>query len=677
MNDTPLALFTKRNWISRALRLGVMGVILAISMLSSQEINASEATGPLITARYAHTATRLPDGQILVAGGHTASGSISSMTASAEIYNPSTGVFSSIGSLVTARGEHAAASLLDGRVLVIGGLGFAGGNPVNLASAEIYDPATGAWTVTGTMGTARRTPIALTLHDGRVLIIGGNATIVSCEIFDPATGSFSATSSLTTSRGDPAAVVLNDGRVLVAGGYLASSAYTSSAEIWDPATGIWSPTGSMIAARARVSTILLMSGKVLVAGGNSSVSFPQPAELYDPATGTFTATGNLNIARIKAGATLLSDGNVIIAGGTASTWVIEGSIERYDVVTGAWRTVDWLGNARDSHTASLLTNGKVLIAGGFPGPLRTAEIFDPVCASIAPTISPASQSFTASGGTGSVAVSHQAGCAWTVTGAPSWMTITSGSSGSGNGTVTYSVAANTGSTRGVTPRIANNNFTVTQAGNPCSLTPSISPTSQSFTASGGIGSVAVSHQAGCAWTVTGVPSWMTITTGSSGSGNGTVTYSVAANTGCTRSATVSIANNNFALSQAAGGNACDFVGSTTPGVTYSGALSATDCTAGARGPSYYTDRYYFNGAPGQQIAIQLSSSAFDTYVYLRNPSGTVIASNDDGGGGLNSRIPAGSGYFTLSAGVTGTYVIEVTSYAQRATGPYTLLRMQQ
>lgn len=675
MTNTPLALFTKRNWTARALRLGMIGVTLAISMLGSQKISASEATGPLITARYAHTATRLPDGQILVAGGHTVSGSISSMTARAEIYNPSTGVFSSIGSLVTARGEHAAASLLDGRVLVVGGLGFSGGGAIRLASTEIYDPATATWTVTGTMGTARRTPIALTLRDGRVLIIGGDATIVSCEIFDPATGSFSATGALTASRGDPAAVVLNDGRVLVAGGSLASGAYTSSAEIWDPATGIWSPTGSMIAARARVSTKLLMNGKVLVAGGNSSVSFPRPAELYDPATATFTATGDLNIARTGAGAVLLDDGNIIVTGGTASTWMTEGSIERYDVITGTWRTVDWLLNARHSHTTSLLTNGKVLIAGG-AGPLSTAEIFDPACALVAASIFPTSQSFSASGGTGNVSVSHQAGCAWRVTGTPSWMTITSGSSGRGNGSVTYSIAANTGYTRGVTPRIANNNFTVSQAGNPCSLTPSISPASQSFTASGGTGSVAVSHQTGCAWTVTGAPSWMTITAGSSGSGNGSVTYSVSANTGFTRSATVSIANNNFGLSQAAGGNACDFVGSTTPGVTYSGALSTTDCTAGARGPSYYTDRYSFNGAPGQQIAIQLSSSAFDTYVYLRNPSGTVIASNDDGGGGLNSRIPAGSGYFMLS-GVTGTYVIEVTSYAQRATGPYTLLRMQQ
>jgi len=118
-------------------------------------------------------------------------------------------------------------------------------------------------------------------------------------------------------------------------------------------------------------------------------------------------------------------------------------------------------------------------------------------------------------------------------------------------------------------------------------------------------------------------------------------------------------------------NACGFVGAIEFGTTYTGTLAVTDCTGGARGTSYYTDRYSFNGAPGQLVAIQLSGS-FDTYVNLRDPNGNIVASNDDGGGGSNSRIPATSGYFTIPAGLTGTYVIEVTSYASRATGSYSL-----
>jgi len=104
-------------------------------------------------------------------------------------------------------------------------------------------------------------------------------------------------------------------------------------------------------------------------------------------------------------------------------------------------------------------------------------------------------------------------------------------------------------------------------------------------------------------------------------------------------------------------------------------LASGDCTAGARGSSYYTDRYSFEAAPGQQVAFQLSG-AFDAYLYIKNPSGAVIASNDNGGGGTSARIPATSGVFTLPSGAAGTYVVEVTSFSAFATGAYTLQRIQ-
>lgn len=108
------------------------------------------------------------------------------------------------------------------------------------------------------------------------------------------------------------------------------------------------------------------------------------------------------------------------------------------------------------------------------------------------------------------------------------------------------------------------------------------------------------------------------------------------------------------------------------GTNHSGYLAAGDCTNGVRGANYYTDRYSFTAAPGQQITVLLTSSAFDSYVYLKNPSGAVIASDDDGGGNRNSRIPASSGTFTIPAGVAGTYVIEVTSYSTMQVGNYLL-----
>ncbi len=96
----------------------------------------------------------------------------------------------------------------------------------------------------------------------------------------------------------------------------------------------------------------------------------------------------------------------------------------------------------------------------------------------------------------------------------------------------------------------------------------------------------------------------------------------------------------------------------------------TDCTDGVRGSRYYVDRYSFSGTAGQRVAIELSATAFDAYVYLKGPTGTVLAQNDDGGGGTNSRIPATSGSFTLPA--TGTYVIEATTYLINYAGNYTV-----
>jgi hypothetical protein len=258
------------------------------------------------------------------------------------------------------------------------------------------------------------------------------------------------------------------------------------------------------------------------------------------------------------------------------------------------------------------------------------------------------------------------------------MTLTSSASGTGNGTVTYTVPSNPGASRSATLSVAGATTQVAQDGNPCTTAVgTITPTSANFGGAGGSGTIGLTFTASCPWTVQGVPAWVTITSGASGTGNGTVAYTVAANDGAARNATLTLAGRSFTLSQLAAGSAapCDFVGSVSSVGSYSGSLASTDCKAGARGTSYNTDRYSFTASPGQQVAFFLSGG-FDTYLYLRNPAGTVIASNDDGGGGTNSRIPASSGVFTLPAGSAGTYVIEVTSYSAGATGAYTLQRIQ-
>lgn len=282
------------------------------------------------------------------------------------------------------------------------------------------------------------------------------------------------------------------------------------------------------------------------------------------------------------------------------------------------------------------------------------------------SISPTSQSFGSSGGTGSVSVSAPSGCSWQASSSANWIAITSGNSGSGNGAVNYTVVANSStSSRSGTISIAGRTFTVSQSGTSCTY--SISPTSQSFSASGGTGSVSVTAPGGCSWTASSIASWISITSGSTGTGNGAVSYSVQGNGSSSRSATISIAGRTFTVSQAAGGGGGCTVATIAIGQTVSGSLNTSDCRSPVRGTSYYADRYSFSASGGQQVAILLTGS-FDTYLCLIGPSGSVVAQDDDGGGGTNSRIPGGSGYFSLPS--SGTYIIEVTSYAQNTTGSY-------
>src|SRR5207247_1211707 len=136
------------------------------------------------------------------------------------------------------------------------------------------------------------------------------------------------------------------------------------------------------------------------------------------------------------------------------------------------------------------------------------------------------------GGTGSSAVTALAGCGWTATSNDGWITVTGGATGSGPGTATFSAAANPLTSNGTgTLTIAGNTFTVTQPGLTCTNT--ISPTSQTLTSAGGPATVNVTAAGACNWTAVSTATWITVSSGASGSGNGTVALNVAANTATT------------------------------------------------------------------------------------------------------------------------------------------------
>ncbi len=172
-------------------------------------------------------------------------------------------------------------------------------------------------------------------------------------------------------------------------------------------------------------------------------------------------------------------------------------------------------------------------------------------------LAPASQSMASGGGGGSANVTAPAGCSWTGASSVAWITVNGGNggtvSGSGNGTVTYTVAANASTaSRTGTLTIAGRTLTVSQAGVPCSYT--LSPTGASVASGGTSGSTVslTASPASCAWTAASGASWITITAGASGSGNGTVSYNVAANTSSSsRTGVLTIAGQTFSVSQAA------------------------------------------------------------------------------------------------------------------------------
>jgi N-acetylneuraminic acid mutarotase len=206
---------------------------------------------------YGHTATLLPGGKVLIVGGNLDLGAGFHVTRTAMLYDSATNSSVYTGNLGTARAFHTATLLPNGKVLVAGGWGTNG----TLTSAELFNPATGTWTPTGGLDPAQSVDTATLLPNGKVLVVGGT----SAEVYNPASGTWSPAGNPAASG---SATLLPNGKVLVAGEiYGQSGLYTPSAELYDPAAGTWSAAGSPAAPRSGHTATLLSNGKVLLAGG--------------------------------------------------------------------------------------------------------------------------------------------------------------------------------------------------------------------------------------------------------------------------------------------------------------------------------------------------------------------------------------------------------------------------
>lgn len=815
--------------------------LLACATLSAQ---AQISTGTMTVPRMFHQASTLPDGRIMLTGGAPQPGS--NIYSSTEIYDPVNGQFTPGAPMLMPRRSHAAVTLLDGRILVAGGMST---NGYYTNTAEIYDPATGQWNMTGPMNTTLADAIGLLLNDGRVMLLDKRAGGLEADVFNPSSGLFTRTGPMVERAYDSGLVVLPDGRVLKMGG-LSSDGYSRNAELWDPATNQWSATGQMNEPRNTLQPVVLGNGTVLVAGGRREWS-QSSTEIYDPAAGQFSTGATMPTSFEPRSAKLLPNGDIVYT----ADWTRQ--LMRYQAATGTWNLTGPQRKIARDNAVARLPDGRVLITGGSELNEATsyAAIWEPACAgqvtevmspdqdfagdggaasfvvtaapgcrfeaaelpswltvnggnvqqmpesglmevvftaapnqtgaarnasfmlanasvnatqgaspncpsapvvspnpfnvgnlgasgtlsvtaaatcpwsvasmpsfvtatgatsgtgngSIAftvpanndpaarsgsgqlvakgqyvtftftqdgrpcptvPTISLNTSTFPATGGTATGTVAAATTCTWSIS-APSWATVSAGATGTGNGSFTITGPANTGAARSgsgmlTAPGIAST-FNMSQAASPCASW-SITPSSASIPAAGGSGSFTVTANAACTWSLGTVPSWLTLTGTRSGSGNGSISYSASANTGAARSATTTLSGSGPSLSVSlnqASGQATACSTPITSGTPVSGSLKSNGCPAGARGGSYYTDRYTFSGTGGKVATIVMSSSSFDTYLYLRDPAGNVVRSDDDGGGGTNSRIS-----FTLPS--SGTYTIEATSYGSYSTGAYSL-----
>ena len=268
-------------------------------------------TGSLNAPRLAHSATLLQNGKVLVAGGvYNISPPVGNFFAeTTELYDPVTGAWSPTGNLNVVRLGHTATLLSNGKILIAGG-----------GRSEIYDPATGKWSFTGNLTETRVLHTATLLQDGKVLAAGGCgdpecfSILGSAELYDPSTGAWSVTGGLNTPRDLHTATLLPNGNVLAAGGD--DRSVLNGAELYNPATGRWSYTGSLNSGRVGHTATLLPNGQVLVAAGigGDNAHGTNSAELYDLATGKWNTTASLNTYRYFHTATLLTNGRVLVVG---------------------------------------------------------------------------------------------------------------------------------------------------------------------------------------------------------------------------------------------------------------------------------------------------------------------------------------------------------------------------
>ena len=332
------------------------------------------------------TLTVLPDGRVLSAGGYDQTQT--NQVAEAEIYDPSTGTWTSAGLMGNRRGWHTATLMPGGNVLVVGGAGIptstTNGSPGPSFTAEMYDLLSATWQPYGLLRSERRSDHrAVMLLTGNLLVIGGanggGAAVSTTEAPRGPTGAVSSVVSAQSPRSGHRAVSVGAlNQILIAGGWSGTSEQ-ATCELIDPVAGTRSFTGSLGTARERFILIQLAGGAILAAGGWDGFNPITASERYSPGGGWTNTFNTMGTARYDHLAVLLKDGRVLAAGGFGTSGAAVGGAEIYSPATDSWTTAGTLQNARYHFAMNRLYNGKVLVLGGWDGTTTfgTTEVYDP------------------------------------------------------------------------------------------------------------------------------------------------------------------------------------------------------------------------------------------------------------------------------------------------------------